>query len=283
MKFDVVIGNPPYQDGNNQGGNNKLYYSFSNKAVEMSNRFILFVTPKSFLKKSKRGSLRNYNGVQEIKSLEPSLFNVGVDVCYWFIDKSYKGDIKFNDIWFDKLDNRVFIDDKIDEKFIVLYEKLKKITNRPEDRMFKQNTFSTTSDMSTEKNEKFKFEIYSINKNKEKKIWTYGRKKPNFFNDRKAIISLTKTDKDLIMFEDKDDYSSGFMCIKINSNEQIENIKSFIQSDYFIEHTKKWKKFENIGYAYSIKHLPPFDMNKSWNNESVKEFLESFINEETVK
>ena len=29
MKFDVVVGNPPYQDGSKEGGQNKIYNLFS--------------------------------------------------------------------------------------------------------------------------------------------------------------------------------------------------------------------------------------------------------------
>ena len=34
MIFDVVVGNPPYQDGSKEGGQNKIYNQFSKKAIE---------------------------------------------------------------------------------------------------------------------------------------------------------------------------------------------------------------------------------------------------------
>jgi hypothetical protein len=59
------------------------------------------------------------------------------------------------------------------------------------------------------------------------------------------------------------------------SSDLVDNIKSFIFSDYFKAHSQRWKDLDGYGYNYALKHLPPFDKTKSWTNEEVKDFIES--------
>ena len=54
MKFDVVIGNPPYQDSNGGGGNTDsgkaIYQLFVNYGFRLSNRFVCMITKNSWYK-----------------------------------------------------------------------------------------------------------------------------------------------------------------------------------------------------------------------------------------
>ena len=46
MKFDVIVGNPPYQidsDGNTR--TRPIYQKFVEKAIEMDPRYVLMITP----------------------------------------------------------------------------------------------------------------------------------------------------------------------------------------------------------------------------------------------
>jgi hypothetical protein len=36
---------------------------------------------------------------------------------------------------------------------------------------------------------------------------------------------------------------------------------------------------DGYGYNYALKYLPPFDKTKSWTNDEVKQFIESFLND----
>jgi len=49
-KFDIIVGNPPYQEVN-ASGDNKLYLDFTKMSINLlkSNMFLLFITPRSIL------------------------------------------------------------------------------------------------------------------------------------------------------------------------------------------------------------------------------------------
>jgi K+/H+ antiporter YhaU regulatory subunit KhtT len=49
-KFDIIIGNPPYQE-KDKSGDNKLYLEFTSKCLKIlkKNRYLLFITPRTIL------------------------------------------------------------------------------------------------------------------------------------------------------------------------------------------------------------------------------------------
>lgn len=87
---------------------------------------------------------------------------------------------------------------------------------------------------------------------------------------------MTKAFNEKALFLSKDDFEESTVCIEIKSNEEVENIKSFILSDFFIYFVSEWKKIDGYGFNEAIKYLPPFDKTKHWTNDEVKEFIESF-------
>ena len=104
VNFDVVIGNPPYQDSNgsgNGGGGTALYDKFVLGALGISNRYIAFITPARWYTDEKRvlalkETLLSSNSMIELHDFPNAdeIFN-GVyimgGVCYYLIDKQYKG------------------------------------------------------------------------------------------------------------------------------------------------------------------------------------------------
>ena len=73
------------------------------------------------------------------------------------------------------------------------------------------------------------------------------------------------------------DYDTAHMFTDITNDDEIDNIKSFLFSDYFVAHSKKWKELDGYGFNDCLKYIPPFDKTKKWDSESVKQFLEGFL------
>jgi len=278
MKFDVVLGNPPYQDGNKDGGQNKIYNDFTKKALEIvkDDGLVCFITPNSILKKNKRFSLINVPGLKHINFTINEFFNVGVSLCYWLVDKKYNGNIEVvtnTGVNYQKPNNPIY--NSNDLEFIEMYTTLKNMTNKPTDRMFGQNAVDTKTGRRMVMDDVFKYPIYKIDKNVGKKLIQYNKPKPKFFGKLKVIIPMTKTLTESSIFTDIDDYDVAYLCIKIDNEKQVNNIKSFLLSDYFINHSKKWKELDGYGYNYALKHLPPFNINIEWTSSMVKEFIEN--------
>lgn len=285
MKFDIILGNPPYQDGSKTGGQNKIYNQITKKALGMladAGR-IGFITPTSILKKSKRTPLNNISGMKKVDFTTDKHFDVGINTCFWVLDKSYYGDVNVvsdTDGYIIPAGDVIYDHSKCaDSKFYRLYTTLKSATDKPTQRMFKQNAAAAGTGYNKEADALFTFEMWKLTKdsNTNMEVSVYHKPKPKFYNELKFTISMTKAMDDKCYVVNKRDFDVGHLCAVINTQEEVDNIKSFLFSDYFKEHSRKWKELDGYGYNYALKYLPPFDKSKKWDSASVKEFLESFL------
>ena len=113
MKFDVVIGNPPYQEstgsGLNESGGTALFDSFIINGVLTTNRLLCMITPTKWLAGNMKtfvevrhtlldeGHLRKMVDYMNAKDI----FNgrsIAGGVSYFLYDKQYKGDTDFTTI-----------------------------------------------------------------------------------------------------------------------------------------------------------------------------------------
>lgn len=101
-KYDIIIGNPPYQDSTNRngaGGGKSLYHLFIDKSIKYSKRYVSFIIPSSWMlgypKGIKKEWVNNFRGNYNIKEIHdfkdahwvfPDVtINSGVD--YFLLDK----------------------------------------------------------------------------------------------------------------------------------------------------------------------------------------------------
>ena len=108
MKFDVIISNPPYHltDGGGTGDSAKpIYDLFIEKARRLNPKHLIFITPSRWMKGGKglnkfrknmieNDSLRYIYDYEDAKECFSSL-NIDGGVCYFWIDKDYKGKTKY--------------------------------------------------------------------------------------------------------------------------------------------------------------------------------------------
>lgn len=279
MKFDVVVGNPPFQDGKKDTGQNKVYNQFSKQGLCLltPQGVLALITPTSVLKKSKRFSLINLNGLKYVDFNANEHFDVGVDICWWLVDKAHTGDVSVIDgeiVTQQSNDHPIRKSSNTDSKFIKIYDALKKATATPDLRMFRQNNFGPA--LSKTKTLEHVHALHKLDSG-DVKLTYWSARQPYYHSTNKLSIGMTKSLAEAATYIGKEDFDPNYMTIAVANDTEIENIKSFIFSDYFREHADKWKKLDGYGYNYALKYLPPFDKTKPWTNESVKSFIESYV------
>lgn len=108
MKFDVIIGNPPYQLGvGNEGGNSAkakaIYHQFVSQAIKLNPRYITMIIPSRWMTRSVEGipdswidEMLNCNKIEILHDyLNAGDCFPGVDikggVCYFLYNRDYNG------------------------------------------------------------------------------------------------------------------------------------------------------------------------------------------------
>lgn len=119
MKFDVIIGNPPYQLKINESGKGlgaiPIYHKFVEQAQKLNPRYISMIIPARWfsggvgLEEFRKNMLSNKSLCKIVDYIDSKDCFPGVDVnggiCYFLIDKNYSGECDYTNISSQKQSN----------------------------------------------------------------------------------------------------------------------------------------------------------------------------------
>lgn len=106
MKFDVIVGNPPYQTGDGKTSESPLYHHFIESAIALNPRYLAMVVPSRWFNGGKGLDEFRARMIQDrrLRTIvdNPKLFDCfpGVEikggVNYFLWDRDYNGDCEFS-------------------------------------------------------------------------------------------------------------------------------------------------------------------------------------------
>lgn len=110
MKFDAVVGNPPYQimDGGNNASAIPIYQSFVEQAISLNPSYISMIIPSRWFAGGRgldkfREMMMNNTQIRRLRDFSESKLifptaDISGGICYFLIDTSYDGPCEFTNI-----------------------------------------------------------------------------------------------------------------------------------------------------------------------------------------
>lgn len=303
MKFDIIIGNPPYQIDNKNSNKRaeKLWTKFIQKSNELlkENGYMTLVTPTSWLSGSKNIRKGSYgvmdlfsenNLISIVKGFEFS--GVSISTHYWLMkkDKNYVSTQVT-----DSVTNEIFT---IDIKKGFYPSDLNKIKTSIIEKVFSKESFEwipATSmytkwrkDATEEPTETNNILTYVKGGNFEEVQYAYFKQecKPEINNIKKVIIPLSGAEK----FSPYIDLTGEAFCCDSyvfpiqENNVTLESVSSVFYSKLYKFLIQNYRTSGFIQYPV-VKKLPKMDLSRVWTDQDIFDYIgitneeQKFINE----
>lgn len=297
MKFDVIVGNPPYQinDKNSNKKAEKLWTKFISKSYDLlnDNGYLSLVTPTSWLSGSKNIKKGSYGVMDLFKENNLILIGKGfifpgvsISTHYWILKKD--NNYQSTEV-IDSISGETFNINILDGFYP---SDLNKVKTNIIQKVFSKESFEwiPATSMYTKWRKEATNEMTEINNvrtyvkggNFEDTQYAYFKQecKPELNSIKKIIVPLSGAEK----FSPYIDINGEPFCcdsyvFPIKENEvTLESVSSVFYSKLFKFLIQNYRTSGFIQYSV-VKKLPKFDLSKIWTNEEIFNYV-GLTNEE---
>lgn len=271
MKFDVIVGNPPYNNKNSQGG--KPWHKFTKKCFELTNNHMLFIVPTSWAYGEKREPKKIRSLVKDNLSyanLDASKYfpNVGEDISWFLIDKTQKIN-KTKVIVDDKEIDHYFEKKLIRQEHKEYYDLYNKIMIKNKTKFDLVSEQTKKEDLVKTRNNQFCYEVIYTAANR---LWS--KKCSKFQNNWKVILNRSgyyfhKQNREKYIFK-TDTAMAGRLTAAVlcNNEKECDNLINYFTSKLIVV-LLECNETKNTQYKDDIYLIPLVDKTIEWNDQKI--------------
>ena len=297
MKFDVVLGNPPYQDSNKVSENRKntnkpLWYLFVEAIPQLITErgTVAFVTPTSWIQptslihKSIASKKLTY-----VKVYNKSPFNVGTTTSYWIQAPNGADKVEFatdTDSTIIKLQHHeMSLLPVKTTNFLLALSILKKLVTDGASIPAIATTFHHSHSKPTiVRRDKDRFFCYPVFHTHQQTLWTNT---PNELHGLpKVIVSKTGT-FNKTYYDEKSSISQGAVALLVKDSTEGNNLINLLQQNVYKFINDSLRAHSTVPTPV-LKNLPMVDLSRSWTDEELYKHFNLTLDEiklieETIK
>jgi hypothetical protein len=266
MKFDAIVGNPPYQNINSESDAGKLYIDITKKSLGLlkDNGIISFLTPETIVRDGRnKFNIKNITGLTYVNHSVNEYFNVGIKIISWMVNKSHNGSVIVvnKDGTIDSREISSSLMDKTELVGIQIFERLKQ----------QKSKLFVVDQSATGFTETFSEGLFPVNKNVNKNKISFTKVRPKLCGKRKLVISMSSSYSIDLVYDSYDNFGELHVMLDITdyNEQQITNIKKFLFNPICVQICNKYKKLYKKGFNSMLYLFPEIDPNKEYNNEDV--------------
>lgn len=266
MEFDVIVGNPPYQNINSESDAGKLYIDITKKSLGLlkDDGIISFLTPETIVRDGRnKFNIKNITGLTYVNHNVNEYFNVGIKIISWMVNKSHNGSVRVvnKDGTIDSREISSSLMDKTELVGIQIFERLKQ----------QKSKLFVVDQSATGFTETFSEGLFPVNKNVNKNKISFTKVRPKLYGKRKLVISMSSSYSIDLVYDSYDNFGELHVMLDITdyNEQQITNIKKFLFNPICVQICNKYKKLYKKGFNSMLYLFPQIDPNKEYNNEDV--------------